>query len=303
MTQDPLIHAQQLLEQRLRDINMIKEDRIGLKQQIARLEMDLICVPESRIYKAPICRQLSQSRAYNKDKCNRLSDICHDLQNALDDLQGNRRRLIKELDSEQVTHSRKLEEELRKLDVDLTRIRGQRDALQMSLEERKAATEAGRASIVELKVIADTRKERVNYLETEVLRLQKKMAARTGVKEYYDLLMNSDGREPLLLPLQNELKLLEEQVQTAKDARMTQDNIPQETVETELSQISKLKQLELDVAKFEGKYGFHPSANIDENQIQQVLQDRIDKEKAIISESEEKISNLEAVSLYSLVFI
>lgn len=296
MTQDPLIHAQQLLEQRLRDINMIKEDRIGLKQQIARLEMDLICVPESRIYKAPICRQLSQSRAYNKDKCNRLSDICHDLQNALDDLQGNRRRLIKELDSEQVTHSRKLEEELRKLDVDLTRIRGQRDALQMNLEERKAATEAGRASIIELKVIADTRKERVNYLETEVLRLQKKMAARTGVKEYYDLLMNSDGREPLLLPLQNELKLLEEQVQTTKDARMTQDNIPQETVETELSRISKLKQLELDVAKFEEKYGFHPSANVDENQVQQVLQDRINKEKAIILESEEKILNLEAVS-------
>ncbi|KAI8646250.1 hypothetical protein BD408DRAFT_428859 [Parasitella parasitica] len=294
LPQDPLIHTQQLLEQRLRDINMIKEDRIGLKQQIARLEMDLICVPESRIYKAPICRQLSQSRAYNKDKCNRLSDICHDLQNALNDLQGNRRRLIKELDSEQVTHSRKLEEELRKLDVDLTRIRGQRDALQMSLEERKASTEAGRASIVELKVIADTRKERVNYLETEVLRLQKKMAARTGVKEYYELLMNSDGREPLLLPLQNELKTLEDQVQAAKDACINRVNIPQETVETEVAQISKLKQLELDVVKFEEKYGFHPSADMDDNEVQQVLQDRIDKEKAIIAESEEKISNLEA---------
>lgn len=275
---------------------MIKEDRIGLKQQIARLEMDLICVPESRIYKAPICRQLSQSRAYNKDKCNRLSDICHDLQNALEDLQANRRRLIKELDSEQVNHSRKLQEELRKLDEDLTRIRGQRDALQMTLEERKAATEAGRASIAELKVIADTRKERVNYLETEVLRLQKKMAARTGVKEYYDLLMNSDGREPLLLPLQNELKALEEQVQAAKDVCINQANIPQDTVESELAQISKLKQLELDVAKFEEKYGFHPSADVDDGQVRQVLQDRIDKEKAMIATAAQKISNLEAVS-------
>ncbi|KAK4519058.1 uncharacterized protein ATC70_009286 [Mucor velutinosus] len=294
VAQDPLIHAQQLLEQRLRDINMIKEDRIGLKQQIARLEMDLICVPESRIYKAPICRQLSQSRAYNKDKCNRLSDICHDLQNALEDLQANRRRLIKELDSEQANHSQKLQEELRKLDEDLTRIRGQRDALQMTLEERKAATEAGRASIAELKVIADTRKERVNYLETEVLRLQKKMAARTGVKEYYDLLMNSDGREPLLLPLQNELKALEEQVQAAKDVCINQAKIPQDTVESELAQISKLKQLELDVAKFEEKYGFHPSADVDDGQIQQVLQDRIDTEKAMIAKSALKISNLEA---------
>ncbi|KAL9544126.1 hypothetical protein MBANPS3_007782 [Mucor bainieri] len=294
VAQDPLIHAQQLLEQRLRDINMIKEDRIGLKQQIARLEMDLICVPESRIYKAPICRQLSQSRAYNKDKCNRLSDICHDLQNALEDSQANRRRLIKELDAEQVNHSRKLQEELRKLDEDLTRIREQRDALQMTLEERKAATEAGRASIAELKVIADTRKERVNYLETEVLRLQKKMAARTGVKEYYDLLMNSDGREPLLLPLQNELKALEEQVQAAKDVCINQAHIPQETVESELAQISKLRRLELDVAKFEEKYGFHPSADVDDGQVQQVLQDRIDTEKAAIAKAAQKISNLEA---------
>lgn len=256
--------------------------------------MDLVCVPESRIYKATMCRQLSQSRAYHKDKCNRLSDICHDLQSALDDLTANHRRLIKELDSEQVTHFKDLEEQLRKLDEDLTRIRGQRDSLQMNLEERKAATEAGRASIVELKVIADTRKERVNYLETEVLRLQKKMAARTGVKDYFDLLMQSDGREPLLLPLQSELKSLEEQVEQAK-THIYQD-IPKETVDHELAQISELKQLELETAAFEHKYGFHPSMDMDDAQVQEILQDRIETEKQVILESNEKIAALEAVS-------
>jgi E3 ubiquitin-protein ligase BRE1 len=265
-----------------------------LKQQIARLEIDLICVPESRIYKAPICRQLSQSRMYHKDRCNRLSDICHDLQSNVDDMAASRRRLTKELDSEQVNHFKTLEEQLRKLDMDLTRIRGQRDALLMNLEERKASSEIGRASIAELKIIADTRKERVNYLETEVLRLQKKMAARTGVKEYYELLLNSDGREALLLPLQNELKQLEDQLEQTK-ARMYQV-IPKEDLDRELDQISEMKQLELEVVAFEQKYGFHPSVATNDAQVEQILQDRIENERAIITESNEKILNLEAVS-------
>lgn len=287
-----MAHIQQLLEQRLRDIELIKEDRIGLKQQIACLEMDLVCVPESRIYRAPICRQLSQSRAYHKDRCNRLSDMCHDLSGSLDDLSSNRRRLIRELDGEQASHFKDLEEQLRKLDVDLTRIRGQRDALQMTLEERKAATEAGRASILELKVIADTRKERVEYLESEVLRLKRKMAARTGNKEFYELLMNSNGEEDLLKPLQEQLKELEEQVEQAK-ARIYQD-VPKETVDHELAQISKMKQIELDLHEFEAKYGFQPSLDMD---IGQVLQDRINKEKSTIAESKEKMDKLQAVGV------
>lgn len=287
-----MIRAQQILEQKLHDIELIKEDRILLKQQIARLEMDLICVPESRIYKAPICRNLSQSRVYHKDKCNHLSNICHDLTSNLEDLTSNRRKLIKELDTGQVNYFKEMRDQLAKLDGDLTRIRGERDKLQMHFEEKKASSEIGRSSIIELKVIADTRKERVNYLETEVLRLQKKMAARTGVKEYYDLLLNSDGREPLLLPLQNQLKALEEQLEQKK-ASLQIENLDQE-----LARISEMKQLELEADAFQIKYGFHPSAPMNDLKVQQVLQDRIENEKRIISESKEKIQSLEAVCIF-----
>ncbi|RCH83556.1 hypothetical protein CU098_002395, partial [Rhizopus stolonifer] len=287
---DPFIRLQQIVTQRLRDIELIKEDRVVLKQQIARLEMDLVSVPESRIYKAAMCRNLSQSRAYYKDKCNRLSDLCHDIQLRLDDLSGNRRHLIKELDSEQVAHFMELKNQLRKLDDDLMRIRAQRDALQMQLEIGKASTEAGRVSISELKIIADTRKERVNYLETEVLRLQKKMAARTGVKDYYVLLLNSDGREPLLQPLQSQLKQLEEQVEQVKE-RVYQSHA-KEWVDQELAQLSESLQLEIDIGAFTEKYGFHPSSSM--SVVQEVLSDRIEQERKAISEAKDKIVNLEA---------
>ncbi|CAO3681162.1 unnamed protein product [Rhizopus stolonifer] len=291
-SQDPLIHIQQLLDQRLHDIDMIKEDRIGLKKQISKLQMDLVCVPESRIYKAPLCRQLFQSRTYQKDKCNHLSDICHDLQMNTEDLSSNRRRFIRDLDYEQVNHFKEMESQLKKLDVDLTRIRGQRDALQMSLEEGKASSGIARASIVELKTIADARKERVNYLETEVLRLQKKTVAKTGVRGYYDIVSNGLGKEPLLMPLENELKLMEERVLEHKDNVRTK--FPQEDVEVELERISKIKQLQLKAKLFEERYNFNPMSIDHTQSFEASLQDRIRKEKSIIFEVNSKLSALKA---------
>ncbi|ORE14967.1 hypothetical protein BCV71DRAFT_186291 [Rhizopus microsporus] len=293
ISQDPLFHIQQMLNQKLHEIEMIKEDRIALKQQIARLEMDLICVPESRIYKAMMCRQLFQTRTYQKDKCNHLSDICHDLQMNVDDLSSNRRRFIRDLDYEQVSHFKDMESQLRKLDTDLTRIRGQRDALQMNLEERKASTDVGKASIAELKIVADARKERVSYLETELLRLQKKMAAKTGVKGYYELVSNSSGKEPLLAPLENELKSIEEKVQEYKNKIC--NILPQEKVENELKQLSQVKEIQLAATLFKEKYGLDPMLIDDEQSFELTLQDRIKKETSIILEVNEKLSALQAM--------
>ena len=270
----------------------MKEDRIGLKQQVARLEMDLVCVPEPRIYKAPICRNLSQSRAYYKDKCNRLSDLCHDIQLRMDDLSGNRRQLMKELDTEQVDHYVELEDQLRKLDDDLTRIRAQRDALQMQFEIGKVSTEAGRASVVELKLIADTRKEHVAYLETELFRLQKKMIAKTGNKDFYHLLLKNNSEELLLEPVQVELNCLEQELDIYKK-RVYEEN-GQALVDSQWPQLTEVLKLRADITAFETKYGFHPSSSV--NVVQKVLQDRIEREKQLIDEARRKLVNLEAVS-------
>ncbi|KAI8371881.1 hypothetical protein BD560DRAFT_329007 [Blakeslea trispora] len=286
---DSAARIQQALDQRLRDIELMKEDRIGLKQQVARLEMDLVCVPESRIYKAPICRNLSQSRAYYKDKCNRLSDLCHDIQLRMDDLSGNRRQLIKQLDTEQVDHYSDMENQLRKLDDDLTRIRAQRDALQMQFEIGKVSSEAGRASVIELKLIADTRKEHVAYLETELLRLQKKMIARTGNKEFYHLLLNH-SEEHLLEPIQVQLNQLEQELEIHKQRLYTQNE--QVSVNQQWTELTELLTLQAEIAAFEAKYGFHPSSPV--NVVQKVLQDRIERERQFIVEAKQKLVNLEA---------
>ncbi|KAI9273646.1 hypothetical protein BY458DRAFT_435150 [Sporodiniella umbellata] len=290
-SQNPTIYLQQLLDQRLHDIEMIKEDRIGLKKQICKLQMDLVCVPESRIYKAPLCRQLFQSRTYQKDKCNHLSDICHDLQMNVEDLSSNRRRFIRDLDYEQINQFKEMEAQLKKLDVDLTRIRGQRDALQMHLEESKASSEIGRGSVAERKTIADARKERVNYLETEVLRLQKKAVAKTGVRGFYDIVSNSQGKEPLLSSLENEVRSMEKRVEEAKESLGRQ--FP-EDMDRYLQPIASIKQLQLKAKLFEERYTFDPMSIDHVQDFETSLQDRIRKERAVTSEMNHKLSTLEA---------
>ncbi|KAI8981792.1 hypothetical protein BDF20DRAFT_912040 [Mycotypha africana] len=321
---DPISQAQQLLNQRLRDIEIINEERIVLKEQIARLKMDLISVPESRIYRASLCRSLSQSRGFYKDKCTRLSDICHDLQHSLSDINSSRRRLIKDMEIEQSSRYKEAEEQLRKLDLDLTRTRGQRDALQMELEGRKASSEMGRVSTHELKVIAETRKEHVNHLLSEVLRMQRKMAATTGRKEFYEYLLslniygskmangNSQDEKQqrqqqqqekeqdltdvdenaFLKPLQKEYQALKEQLEQTKKRVILAS--AEEVMNEKLEQIFRLKRIEKDAADFEAKYGFHPSLDLDDAQAKNILLDRTEKETSSLPEAKEKILNLEA---------
>jgi hypothetical protein len=164
----------------------------------------------------------------------------------------------------------------------------------MNLEEGKASTEIGRLSIVELKTIADARKERVNYLETELLRLQKKMAANTGISGYYEIVSN--GKEPSLLPLENELKLMEEKVLEYKER--VRNKFPQENIEQELERLFQIKQLQLKAKLFEEKYEFDLLSIDDVQTFETSLQDRIRKEKSVISEVNNRLSALKAVRFF-----
>lgn len=184
--QDPLVRAQRTLDQQLREINMIKEQRIDLKQQIVQLELDLIQIPESRVHKLPSCRQLYQSREYQRDKSQHLSGHVEKLEQDLEDMQRHRRQLMDEMDTEQMAHIRLIEDQMGKLEYELTRIRGQRDELQCKIELGKAGSEVGRsASVKEWEIIAETRKQRADSLEKEVTRWLQKYVSRTGSRKFY----------------------------------------------------------------------------------------------------------------------
>jgi chromosome segregation ATPase len=184
--QDPIVRAQKTLDQQLREIELLKEQRIDMKQQVVQLEFDLLHIPENRIYKSSICRQLYQSREYQRDKTQNLTSHVDKLEQDVEDMRRHRRRLMEEMDTEQLIHIRALEKRLGNLENELTRVRGQRDELQCKIEMGKADSQEGRAaSIKEWQIVAETRKQRASTLETELARWLQKCAIRTGSREFY----------------------------------------------------------------------------------------------------------------------
>ncbi|KAI9010001.1 hypothetical protein CLU79DRAFT_710829 [Phycomyces nitens] len=289
--QDPLICAQQTLEKQLREIEEMKDQRIELKQQLFQLEVDYVVLPETRIYKDPLCRQALQTCDYQRDKNDHLTNVCQKLQKELEESQSSRRQFLEELDTKQTGHIKGLEEQLRKLDGDLTRIRGHRDALQSNLEERKANTEFGRDSISELRAIGDVRKEQVFSLGVELSRLRLKGAAKSGSQDLYKFMMETDGKKRTKEVLEKDLGEIDAKIQAIRARYSDPECLA--ILNDELELIAKNKRVREQLGVFEETYGFD-AASTDEMAVLDILQAKVKSEQASIAEARQKMEALES---------
>lgn len=80
---------------------------------------------------------------------------------------------------------------LKKRDVDIARLREQRDQLQTELTERKHLESVKLTSTNEMKVLAESRSERIIVLQSEVHRLRARMAAQTGDEDLINFIISS----------------------------------------------------------------------------------------------------------------
>ncbi|CAO3626139.1 unnamed protein product [Cunninghamella echinulata] len=294
--QDPLIRAQRTLDHQLREINIIKEQRIDLKQQIVQLELDLIQIPESRVHKLPTCRQLYQSREYQRDKSQHLSGHVEKLEHDLEDMQRHRRQLMDEMDTEQMAHIHLLEDQMGKLEYELTRIRGQRDGLQCKIEIGKAKSETARsASVKEWETIAETRKQRAHSLEKEVTRWLQKYASRTGSKQFYQYVNSLCFHVLSFDTLLSEKNNLEEQLDNMKQQLVSRTELTDQDknmLNEELSHYNTVKNLEKELEEFKSVYGFDP-LTVEHDQVINILQDRVQSEQSSITQARQRLESLQ----------
>ncbi|KAI8921616.1 hypothetical protein BC831DRAFT_76260 [Entophlyctis helioformis] len=104
-------------------------------------------------------------------------------------LHGDRRSFIEQVRIAEAKERKSLEAELRKLEVDLQRLRSARDALQKSLEERMSRDEVEMRHVQEMRQLAQTRKDRMMTLEADLQRLKMCVAANMGetsLIEFFD---------------------------------------------------------------------------------------------------------------------
>ncbi|KAI8092549.1 uncharacterized protein BX664DRAFT_327564 [Halteromyces radiatus] len=295
--QDPIVRAQKTLDQQLREIEMIKEQRIDMKQQIVQLELDLVQIPESRVYKSSICRQLHQSREYQRDKSQYLTGHVDKLIQDVEDMRRHRRRLMEEMDLEQLTQIRSLEEKLAKLEYELTRIRGQRDDLQCKIEMGKAKSQDGKAaSVKEWQTIVETRKQRAFSLETEVARWIQKIAALTGSREFYQYVMDLRSHVLSIDSVRKEQSELEGKVSSLKQKLLSRPDILEsdhKLLEEELTCVGQIKLLEDELETFKSIYGFDPM-EATQDSVLEILQDKIIKEQETLTQYRQRVDVLQS---------
>ncbi|KAI7887098.1 hypothetical protein K492DRAFT_31520 [Lichtheimia hyalospora FSU 10163] len=297
-----LAQVQQTLDRQLREIELIKDQRIDLKQQIAQAELDLVDVPESRIYKSPVIRQLYQAREYQRDKSEHLTSVCRKLRRDLETLLADRRAFLQERDNEQLDHIHGLQRQLRKLDRELNEIRGQRDTLQVAVEEYKSMKDTARVSLPELQLIAESRKSRTSILEVELSLLQQKAAAMTGNRHFYEYVV-SLGKEPSLEAAEKELASLQDQLNDAKSKYCEKHGLgTRQALEDELARALEIKRLEERAKDFRIKYGFEISTN-DYDESLRILEQQYQKLEASLIDSRKSLESLESGAVESMAVI
>jgi E3 ubiquitin-protein ligase BRE1 len=128
----------------------------------------------------------------------------------LDQLRDNNLEFREAVIAEARTEVETLREKLGQKDVDLARLRGQRDELNAELTERRVRDTDKMRFADEMEQLCSKREERINFLCSEVRRLKGKLAAKDGAEGYLAFL--KDG------PVDGDyVKALEQQLQATKD--------------------------------------------------------------------------------------
>ncbi|KAI8051686.1 hypothetical protein BDF22DRAFT_744686 [Syncephalis plumigaleata] len=171
--------VQRLADNRLQELCQVKDDKVRLMQEIDYLRMQLNEVERQRV-------------------------TIEALQAELEELKSSRRQYMEQVQTEEKKRREVLESELRRLENDLTRVRGNRDHLQQQLELRCSKDNTELVQHQEIRVIANTRK----------------IAADSGDREAFDF--HSVNEELSLVEhLRGQLKQQEEQMQVLKQENDT----------------------------------------------------------------------------------
>ncbi|KAJ3121624.1 E3 ubiquitin-protein ligase bre1 [Nowakowskiella sp. JEL0407] len=185
--------AQVVNDLRLKELQELQNEKLQLLGELDNFKIQVDSIPEEKIRDSPIFKNLEAEFLYHKSENEIIKQRMEKLTKEMEELQAERRTYMDQIVSEESLRRKQLEAEIKKLESDLLRVRANRDTLQQNLDLRVAKDEAEFSQISEIKVIANTRKDRINCLETDLRRLKMKIAANLGDKDLLDFFNSEDG--------------------------------------------------------------------------------------------------------------
>ncbi|KAJ3022706.1 E3 ubiquitin-protein ligase bre1 [Thoreauomyces humboldtii] len=171
-----------IAEIRLGDVNKLHAQKVQLMEELDKLRLQVAnsTASDELVRELPLYRNLDDEYRYQLNENELLKQRLDKLAAELDEVRQDRTKIAEDLETEEHSRRKITEAELRKLETDLTRIRGHRDQLQQNLDLRGSKDEAEMHQLQEIKVLANTRKDRILCLEQDILRLKTHMAASSG---------------------------------------------------------------------------------------------------------------------------
>ncbi|RUS24819.1 hypothetical protein BC938DRAFT_473031 [Jimgerdemannia flammicorona] len=282
-------------EARLKELNEVKEERIRIKQEIDLLKVQIHNIPDDRVMDTSCFKQLQLQCNHYKARTDDLEDRAARLSKELEELNAGRRQFVEQMKSEQLGQAMTLEAEMRRLESDLTRIRGQRDYFQQLLDEQKSMGELERKSTQEMKVLAETRKERIESLTASIQRLKMKASAEAGDREAFDF-YSTNGEIALVDDLREKLKQSEErladvtrQLEAYREATEDVRNI-QKLMASEYKWRQQAEMLQRKVDEWDRRYGITKAA---EGDPLHAMTQKLNEKDGQVNEKDEQVRGLE----------
>ncbi|KAF9997995.1 hypothetical protein BGZ65_006452 [Modicella reniformis] len=213
-SKEELLQYRKLAVSRLEELEEIKTQRTQFKEELDKVRSDLAHLSDEKIQESQHSRGLLVQIQSIRHEADHYRGEVLRLRADLDDTRTSRRRFVDALELEEKNRRATLEAELKKLESDISRIRDSRDRFQQLYENRCTKDDYEMQQNQEIRKIANTRKDRITALTTEIQRLQTMLTATSDDWDSYAFYLKAPGDKTSLQELRSNLKLAEEQIKS-----------------------------------------------------------------------------------------
>ncbi|KAF9583449.1 E3 ubiquitin-protein ligase bre1 [Lunasporangiospora selenospora] len=267
-SRDELLQSRDQAIARLTELEELKSQRVLLKNDVDHLRMQLNHLPDDRVQDSQHVKSLLAQMQYARNDADHYRNESNKLRVELEGLQQGRRKFMENLEVEEKSRRTSLEGELKKLENDISRLRDSRDRFQQMYEARCTKDDYEMQQNQEIRKIANTRKDRITTLATDIQRLQIMLAANTGDKDAFAFYFSAPPDKSFLDDMKNKVKASDEQIrvltqelEAAKEAT-TQLRGLEAVLFSEQKLKYQVEEMTNRLAKLEGLVGSSPEEDL-----------------------------------------
>ncbi|KAG9127492.1 E3 ubiquitin-protein ligase bre1 [Ceratobasidium sp. 392] len=193
----PVTRWKSLAESREQEIVTMGNERLAVLDELNRLKLQVTSPSEEVVVASGSYKILQEQANQFKSDVDEYKARWTSAKDELENLKANHRAMHDEAIAKIQVTIDELQNNLQKRESDCLRLREARDSIGAEAAVRRARDAERTNAVVQLKVLADARGERISVLMSEVRRLKSAIAAQTGDPDLlrYVMGLNVDGEE------------------------------------------------------------------------------------------------------------